>query len=79
MADEKKRERSPLEELDERHAADTARRKAQLAEAHKELKAAQQLVNDCKATIAVLQNENIRASFAYDAKRAALLPKKKAA
>jgi hypothetical protein len=78
MAD-KTKDVSPLEALEQRHAAESKARAEKLATLHKELRAAEQLVRETKAAIGAVQQDNIRASFAFDSARAALLATKKKA
>jgi hypothetical protein len=76
---DKTKDVSQLEALEQRHAAESKARAEKLAILHKELKAAELLVRETKAAIGVVQQDNIRASFAYDSARAVLLKKKAAA
>jgi hypothetical protein len=75
---EKNKDLPPLEALEQRHATDTKVRADKLAALHQELKAAEELVRQTKATIGALQHDNVRASFAYDSARADLAAKKRA-
>jgi hypothetical protein len=80
MADDKKT-MDPLEQLQKEHAEASRKRKASIVAATKDLRAAEEMVREIRAKIGGFQQENITASFAYDARRAELeaKPRPKAA
>jgi hypothetical protein len=81
MADGKTAERkalTPLEQLDQAHAAAQKERQLAIEAATEELRAADVMMREARLRVATLQQEKMNASFAYDAKRAELVAKAEA-